>query len=130
MKEEVKHNEKKVREAGELGKEQTATTANILRYRNMEYLMSTGQNMLHEFMHTGIATGGVEPHIIDGHVARIPPDEVTGHTDPKAYGAPKLYSWPIEKMAAQLGRRPTPTATQFLLVPSGRLLYPSQDIAT
>ena len=51
---------------------------------DMRYLSNTGQLFLHEMMHTRIADGGVEPHIIDEYV------DPSG-VGPKAYG-PKLVN--------------------------------------
>ena len=53
---------------------------------DMRYLKSTGQFFLHEMMHTRIADGGVEPHIIDEYVVPIPAGEKPGTKDRKAYG--------------------------------------------
>jgi hypothetical protein len=56
---------------------------------DMTWLKSTGQFFLHEMMHTRVADGGVEPHIIDEYVVPIPDGEKPGTNDVKAYG-PRL----------------------------------------
>lgn len=57
--------------------------------KDMTWLRSTGQSFLHEVMHTRIASGSVEPHIIDEYVAPIPGGENHDTNDLRAYG-PKL----------------------------------------
>lgn len=58
---------------------------------DMTWLRTTGEVFLHELMHTRIADGGVEPHIVDEYVAPIPKGEVPGTNDVKAYG-PRLVN--------------------------------------
>ncbi|KAL9619882.1 MAG: hypothetical protein Q9160_005529 [Pyrenula sp. 1 TL-2023] len=60
--------------------------------KDMEWLRTTGQFFLHEMMHTRIADGGTEPHIIDEYVAPVPKDEVAGKNEPKAYGPHLVHS--------------------------------------
>ncbi len=57
--------------------------------KDMIWLRSTGRFFLHEMMHTRIASGSVEPHIIDGYVAPIPGGENHDTNVLRAYG-PKL----------------------------------------
>jgi len=51
----------------------------------MTWLRTTGQFFLHEMMHTRIADGGVEPHIIDEYVVAIPVSEKPVANDIKGY---------------------------------------------
>jgi hypothetical protein len=53
--------------------------------RDMTWLMTSGQFFLHEIMHTRIANGKDEPHIIDEWVVR--PDGNSAKGDHVAYGA-------------------------------------------
>ena len=55
---------------------------------DMRYLSNTGQFFLHEMMHTRVADGGVEPHIIDEYVTDLK-GERPGTNDVRAYG-PRL----------------------------------------
>lgn len=66
---------------------------------DMSWLRTAGQFFLHEMMHTRIADGGVEPHIIDEYVAKIPDGEKPGANDPLAYGPKRVH---------QLARRSVP----------------------
>jgi hypothetical protein len=59
----------------------------------MTWLRTTGQFFLHEMMHTRIADGGVEPHIIDEYVVAIPAGEKPGANDIKAYQG-WFTTWP------------------------------------
>ena len=69
--------------------EQDLASGSTTKAGDMRYLSSTGQFFLHEMMHTRIADGGVEPHIIDEYVVPIPAGEKPGTNDVKAYG-PRL----------------------------------------
>lgn len=69
--------------------QQDISSGSSKKASDMNWLKSTGQFLLHEIMHTRIADGGVEPHIIDEYVAPIPAGESPGTNDVKAYG-PKL----------------------------------------
>lgn len=69
--------------------EQELASGSTRMAKDMTWLTSSGQFLLHEMMHTRIADGGVEPHIIDEYVAPIPADEKHGTNDVKAYG-PRL----------------------------------------
>jgi hypothetical protein len=57
--------------------------------KDMTWLRTTGQFLLHEMMHTRLADGGVEPHINDEYVN-------PGGLGPRAYG-PKL----VNRLAAR-----------------------------
>ena len=63
-------------------------SGNTDKARDMRYLKNTGQFFLHEMMHTRIADGGVEPHIIDEYVIDLK-GEKPGMNDVRAYG-PRL----------------------------------------
>jgi hypothetical protein len=56
---------------------------------DMTWLRTTGQFFLHEIMHTRLADGGVEPHIIDEFVAPVDPGSPRFKNDVYAYG-PRL----------------------------------------
>lgn len=56
------------------------------RARDMEWLKSTGQFFLHEMMHTRIADGGEEPHIIDEYVVQPDKGDKPDVSMNKAYG--------------------------------------------
>lgn len=69
--------------------EEDLASGSTTKAGDMRYLRSTGQFFLLEMMHTRIADGRVEPHIIDEYVVPIPAGEKPGTNDVKAYG-PRL----------------------------------------
>ena len=71
--------------------EQDLASGSTKMAKDMTWLSSTGQFFLHEMMHTRIANGSEEPHIIDEYVAPIPAGEKPGTNDIKAYG-PRLVN--------------------------------------
>lgn len=56
---------------------------------DMQYLKTTGQFFLHEMMHTRVADGGKEPHIVDEGV--VEPGK-TYPGNPGAYGAARVHA--------------------------------------
>ena len=71
--------------------EQDLASGNTKMAKDMTWLRSTGQFFLHEMMHTCVADGGVEPHIIDEYSAPIPSGETPRTNNIKAYG-PRLVN--------------------------------------
>ncbi|KAL9123607.1 MAG: hypothetical protein Q9217_006976, partial [Psora testacea] len=77
--------------------------------KDMTYLRTSGQFFLHEMMNTRIADGGVEPHIIDEYVVRIPDGEKPGTNDVKAYGPRLVHN--LAKRSIQQGGGVTRAST-------------------
>lgn len=64
--------------------EQELASGSTRMAKDRTWLRSTGQFFLHELMHTHIANGDDEPHIIDEYVVPTPEGEKHGTNDVKA----------------------------------------------
>ncbi|KAH0350013.1 hypothetical protein KCU81_g2830, partial [Aureobasidium melanogenum] len=70
--------------------EQGLASGNTKYARDMNWLGTTGSYFLHEMMHTRIATGGIEPDILDQQLK----------TDPKAHSKPVYGPGLVARLAA------------------------------